>query len=418
MTGGERVATDEVGRALADAIATERLRIVASLIRTTGDWDLAEDAVSDAAERALLHWPKDGIPDNPAAWLTATARRRAIDVLRRADVERAKLAELTAEEALTDRTEVDRTEGMPDLSPMTDDRLRLIFTCCHPALPLDARVALTLKVVSGLPTGAIGRAFLTSEATMGQRLLRAKTKIANAGIPYRVPPDDVLPERLDGVLAVLYVVFTEGYATAAHELAEEAIRLGRLLMTLMPDAGEARALLSLMLLQHSRREAREVDGERVTLEQQDRSLWDLAAIDEGLRLRPPPSSPRGGYAVQADIAAVHAMAADADDTDWAAIVDLYDELLALIPSPVVALNRSIAVGMSEGPLAGLAYLEDVADDPKLVDHYLVAAARGDLLARAGLHEEAVIALGRAADLAPTDQERRQLTQRAAELRRG
>ncbi|MCW2801696.1 MAG: polymerase subunit sigma-24 [Aeromicrobium sp.] len=411
MTGGERVTADEVGRALADAIAAERLRIVATLIRTTGDWDLAEDAVSDAAERALLHWPQDGIPDNPAAWLTATARRRATDVLRRADVERAKLAELAAEQSLTD------TEGMPDMSPMTDDRLRLIFTCCHPALPLDARVALTLKVVSGLPTEAIGRAFLTSEATMGQRLLRAKGKIAHAGIPYRAPSDDLLPERLDGVLAVLYLVFTEGYATTARDLADEAIRLGRLLVNLMPDADEARALLSLMLLQHSRRDAREVDGERVTLERQDRSRWDHAAIDEGLRLRQPPSAPRGAYAMQADIAAVHAVAADADDTDWPAIVNLYDELFVLVPSPVVALNRSIAVGMSEGPLAGLAHLEDIADDPKLVDHYLVAAARGDLLARAGLHKEAVIAIERAAELAPTDQERRQLSDRAAELRR-
>jgi RNA polymerase sigma-70 factor (ECF subfamily) len=411
MTGGERVATDEVGRALADAIAAERLRIVATLIRTTGDWDLAEDAVSDAVERALLHWPADGIPDNPAAWLTATARRRAIDILRRADVERAKLADLANEEALTDHT-----EGMPKMSPMTDDRLRLIFTCCHPALPLDARVALTLKVVSGLPTEAIGRAFLTSEATMGQRLLRAKRKITHAGIPYRVPTDDVLPERLDGVLAVLYLVFTEGYATTAHDLADEAIRLSRLLVALMPEADEARALLSLILLQHSRRNAREVDGERVTLEHQDRSRWDRAAIDEGLRLRPDPGASRGGYAVQADIAAVHAVAVDADDTDWAAIVNLYDELLRLNPSPIVALNRSIAVGMSEGALAGLAYLEDVADDPKLVDHYLVAAARGDLLARAGLDAEAVMAIERAADLAPTDQERRQLIQRAEELR--
>jgi RNA polymerase sigma-70 factor (ECF subfamily) len=413
MPGGERVTTDDVRRALADAIVEQRLRIVATLIRTTGDWDLAEDAVSDAAERALVRWPQDGIPDNPAAWLTTTARRRAIDVLRRADVERAKVADLAAEEALAPHP-----EGLPDMSPMTDDRLRLIFTCCHPALPLEARVALTLKIVAGLPTDAIGRAFLTSEATMGQRLLRAKGKIANAGIPYRVPSDDLLPARLDGVLAVVYLVFTEGYATGAHHLADEAIRLGRLLANLMPDADEPRALLALMLLQHARRDAREVDGERVTLEHQDRSLWDRAAIDEGLRLRPPPGPSRGPYAVQADIAAVHSLAAHAHDTDWATIVDLYDELLALTGSPVVALNRSIAVGMSEGPLAGLAHLESVSDDPRLVDHHLVAAARGDLLARAGLHEEAVIAIERAAELAPTDQERRQLTRRADELRRG
>jgi RNA polymerase sigma-70 factor (ECF subfamily) len=409
MTDGERATADDVGRALADAVAEQRLRIVATLIRTTGDWDLAEDAVADATERALTRWPQDGIPDNPAAWLTTTARRRAVDVLRRADVERTKLAELAAEEALT--------EGLSDMTPPNDDRLRLIFTCCHPALPLDARVALTLKVVSGLSAEAIGRAFLTSEATMGQRLLRAKNKITHTGIPYRVPTDELLPERLDGVLAVLYLVFTEGYATTTHDLADEAIRLARLLVALLPEADEARALLSLMLLQHARRDARELDGERITLEHQDRSRWDRAAIDEGLRLRPPRDGSRGGYAVQADIAAIHAMAAEAEDTDWAAIVNLYDELLALIPSPVVALNRSIAVGMSEGPLAGLAHLEDIADDPLLADHHLVAAARGDLLARAGLREEAVIAIERAAELAPTDQERRQLTQRAADLRR-
>ena len=219
MADDERLATDDVRRALAVATSAQRLRIVASLIRTTGDWDVAEDAFADAAERALVRWPRDGIPDNPAAWLTTTARKRSIDVLRRADVERAKLADIA-----TDRARAHPESGS-EMSPVTDDRLRLIFTCCHPALPLDARVALTLKVVSGLPTDAIGRAFFTSEATMSQRLLRAKRKIANAGIPYCVPSDGLLPERLDGVLAVLYLVFTEGYATGAHELAEEAIGL-------------------------------------------------------------------------------------------------------------------------------------------------------------------------------------------------
>jgi RNA polymerase sigma-70 factor (ECF subfamily) len=407
MTAGERAAVDDVRRALADAMAEQRLRIVASLIRTTGDWDLAEDAVADAAERALLTWPRDGIPDNPAAWLTATARRRAIDVLRRAQVERGKLADLAALEELT--------ETSSDVSPMGDDRLRLIFTCCHPALALEARVALTLKVVSGLPTEAIGRAFLTSEATMGKRLLRAKNKIAQAGIPYRVPTDD-LAERVDGVLAVVYLVFTEGYATGAHSLADEAIRLGRLLVALMPGSDETRALLALMLLQHSRRDAREVDGERVTLEQQDRSRWHRAEIDAALDLLRRSWTVRGPYAVQADIAAVHATAPSADETDWPAIVALYDELLDLAPSPVIALNRAIAVGMSDGPLAGLAALESAADDPKLAGHYLVAAARGDLLTRAGLHDEALIALEQAIELAPTEPERRQLEQRAAELR--
>jgi RNA polymerase sigma-70 factor (ECF subfamily) len=403
-----RAATDDVARALADAIADQRLRIVASLIRTTGDWDLAEDAVSDAAERALQSWPRDGIPDNPAAWLTATARRKAIDVLRRAQVERGKLADLAAYEEVT--------EMDTDLSPMDDDRLRLIFTCCHPALPLEARVALTLKVVSGLSTEAIGRSFLTSEATMGQRLLRAKNKIAHAGIPYRVPTDDVLPERIDGVLAVVYLVFTEGYATAARSLADEAIRLGRLLVDLMPRSDETRALLALMLLQHARRDAREVDGERVTLEHQDRSRWHRREIDEALTLMRRRSTVRGPYAMQADIAAVHTSARSADETDWPAIVATYDELAQITDSPIVALNRAIAVGMSDGALAGLAALESTAEDPRLSDHHLVAAARGDLLSRAGLPDEALVAVERAIQLAPTEQERRQLEQRAAELR--
>src|SRR4051794_5718316 len=256
-------------------MAGERLRIVASLIRTTRDWDLAEDAVADAAERALLTWPRDGVPRNPAAWLTTTATRRALDVIRRAGTERTKVAELAAQ------PDVDQQGGdQPmDTGVLTDDRLRLVFTCCHPALSLESRVALTLKVVSGLPTEAIGRAFLTSEATMGQRLLRAKNKIAQAGIPYRVPTDD-LAERIDGVLAVVYLVFTEGYATTAHTIADEAIRLGRLLVALLPDSDETRAPLALMLLQHARRDAREVDGERVTLEHQDRSRWHRDEIDE------------------------------------------------------------------------------------------------------------------------------------------
>ena len=398
----------DVRVALAGALAAERLRIVATLIRTTGDWELAEDAVADAAERALQRWPTDGIPDRPAAWLTTAARRRAIDVLRRRETERSKLTELAMN---------DDHDDPPITAPhgIEDDRLRLIFTCCHPALSMEARVALTLKVVSNLSTEAIGRVFLTSENTMGQRLLRAKRKIANAGIPYRVPPPEALAERLAGVLAVIYLVFTDGYSTRDDDLATEAIRVGRLLVELMPDSGEAGGLLALMLLQHSRHSARLVDGELVTLEDQDRSRWDTGMISEAQMLlhRDRDRARRGPYRIQAELAAVHASALDAASTDWLRIVALYDDLMAIHPTPIVALNRAIAVGMSDGPLAGLRAIDAVA--PDLPDLHLVPAARGELLARAGRTDESRIELGRAIDLAPTDQECRQLARRRDEL---
>ena len=401
---------DEAGRpqrALAEAMAAERLRIVAALIRTTGHWELAEDAVADAAERALRRWASDGVPENPAAWLTTTARRRAIDLLRRRGTESNKLSEVVIDE---------RQHELPESThhPIEDDRLRLIFTCCHPALSMEARVGLTLKVVANLSTAAIGRVFLTSENTMGQRLLRAKQKIANAGIPYRVPPVEALPERLDGVLAVIYLVFTEGYAaTTDDDLAAEAIRLGRLLAELMPDSDEVHGLLGLMLLQHSRRAARLVDGELVTLEDQDRSRWDIEAVGEALALAADGRSGRGPYRIQADLAAVHATALDAGSTDWLQIVALYDELLAIHPSPVVALNRAVAVGMSDGPLAGLQAVDAVAAE--LADFHLVPAARGELLARAGRTPEARRELERAIMLAPTELERRQLVRRLGRM---
>jgi RNA polymerase sigma-70 factor (ECF subfamily) len=398
-----------VGRALTDALAAERLRIVATLVRTTGDWDLAEDAVADAVERALQRWPDDGVPENPAAWLTTTARRRAIDLIRRANAERRRLAEMGALEELRGP---DRSTEAPSVD---DDRLRLVFTCCHPALPMEARVALTLKAVSGLSTAAIARTFLTTEATMSQRLLRAKRKISNAGISFRVPSASMLSERLDGVLAVIYLVFTSGYAGSARELADEAIRLGRLLVELMPDSDEARGLLGLMLLHHARREARTVGDELITLEHQDRSRWDAEAIAEALALAQPPGNTRGPYRVQADLAAVHATANDVTDTNWPAIVGLYDELLRLMPSPIVELNRASAVGMSDGPLAGLAALDAVAKEPKLAGYHLLPAARADLLARAGLRAEAVLSLDEAMALAPTGQETRQIARRRTEL---
>jgi RNA polymerase sigma-70 factor, ECF subfamily len=399
----------QVHEALAAVLDAERLRIVATLIRTTGSWEVAEDAVADAAERALKRWPAHGIPDNPAAWLTTTARHRAIDVLRRSNTERAKLAHI----AMHDQPADDST---PASGPIDDDRLRLVFTCCHPALSMDARVALTLKVVSNLSMAAIGRVFLTTDNTMGQRLLRAKRKIANAGIPFRVPPADLLRERLDGVLAVIYLVFTVGYSAAADDdLAAEGIRLGRLLVELMPDSDEVRGLLALMLIQHARRGARLVGDELVTLEDQDRSRWDTDAISEALSLSHPPDSERGPYRIQADLAAVHAVSLDAASTDWLRIVAFYDELMAVHPSPVVALNRAVAVGMSDGPLAGLDALERVA--PELPDFHLVAAARADLLARAGRTAEARVEFDRAIDLAPSEPERRQLTRRRAQLDR-
>ena len=396
----------DVHRALSEALATERLRIVASLIRTTGDWDLAEDAVADAAEKALQRWVLDGIPDRPAAWLTTAARRRSIDVLRRRDNEQSKLAEI----AVTDQpADAPATSGGID-----DDRLRLVFTCCHPALSMEARVGLTLRVVSNVSMDAIGRLFLTTENTMGQRLLRAKRKIANAAIPYRVPPPEALPERLDSVLAVIYLVFTEGYAAASDDdLAGEAIRLGRLLVELMPESDEARGLLALMLIQHSRRAARLVDGELVTLEDQDRSRWDTDAITEGLRILAVTGAARGPYRIQAELAAEHGTALDAAGTDWPRIVALYAELHAIHPSPVVGLNRAIAIGMCDGPLAGLRAIDAVATE--LPDHHLVHAARGDLLARAGMHDDARRELNRAIELAPNEQEQRQLARRRDDL---
>ncbi len=403
---------EPVARALAEAMATERLGIVASLIRTTGDWDLAEDAVADAAERALRRWPIDGVPDNPAAWLTTTARRRAIDLIRRATTERAKLTEIALTDELRDSSPADA-----NMTFSNDDRLRLIFTCAHPALAMEARVALTLKVVAGLSTEAIASAFLTSEATMGQRLLRAKRKIAHAGIPYQVPPADALPERLDGVLATVYLIFTSGYARSAGDLAEEAIRLGRLLVRLLPYSDESRALLALMLLQHARRDARTVHGELVTLEEQDRSRWDRAMIDEALALLAWSAGNRGPYRVQAELAAVHATAQDAAATDWTRIVRLYEELLELAPSPVVALNRAIAVGMADGPLTGLAALDELGDEPRLAGYHLLPAARADLLSRAGQQPDAIRVLEQAIALAPTEPERRQLTRRRDELLR-
>ncbi len=397
-----RTQTD-VGQAVAGAGAESYPRIVAALIRITGDWTLAEDCAQEALTQALERWPRDGVPANPGGWLMTVARNRAIDVLRRATVERRKLRDLAL---LTEPVAGQREEEV------VDDRLRLIFTCCHPALALEARVALTLRTVAGVPAGDIARAFLVTESAMTRRLTRAKTKIAAAGIPYRVPTGPALAERLPGVLAVLYLLFTRGYdADGEPAFADEAIRLARLLTALMPGEPEVAGLLALCLLQHSRRAARRgADGELRTLDQQDRSRWDHAAIAEALALLP---STAGPYAVQARIAACHTTT----PTDWPAVAGLYDQLYRLLPTPVVGLNRAVAHGYAGGPAAGLRLLAEARAGGGLDGYPYAVAAEADLTARAGDTARAVTLFEQAAAAAPTEPERRALLARAEELAR-
>ncbi len=373
--------------------------MVSTLIRVTGDWSLAEDCAAEAFESALTVWERDGVPRNPGAWLTTVAKNRALDGLRRAAVLDRKLKEVAA------MTELEHLD--PERPDFPDDRLRLIFTCCHPALPLESRVALTLRTVGGLTTEQIARAFLVSASTIAQRIVRAKRKITEAGIPYRAPDAELLPERLGGVLAVLYLAFNEGYTTRS-EVADEAIRVTRALTELLPGEPEVLGLLALMLFQHSRRDARERGGMLLTLEEQDRALWDADAINEARTLLARAARVRrpGPYQLQAAIAAAHATAPTADATDWPVIVGLYDRLLAYTSSPVVALNRAIALGMAEGPAAGLAALDDVAD--ALGDYPLLPAARADLLRRAGRWDEAAAEYAAAIAVASGDAERRAL----------
>ena len=408
----------EVEAAVAKAFREEWGRIVATLIRTTGDWDLAEECAQEAFARALETWPRDGIPRRPGAWLTTTARNRALDRLRRKTTGAAKLQEV----ALVSHSDEPGYDAN-DESGIRDDRLRLIFTCCHPALPLEARVALTLRTLAGLSTAEIARAFLVSETTMAQRLVRAKRKIRNAGIPYRVPPAHLLAERTGGVLAVLYLLFNEGYAATAgadlvrEGLSAEAIRLGRTLARLMPDEPEALGLLALMLLHDARRAGRVDDaGDLVTLEDQDRASWDQNKIGEGVRLLDAALRRRrtGPYQLQAAIAACHATAAEAADTDWDEIAGLYGLLVRIAPSPVVELNRAVAVAMSEGPAAGLALVEELEASGKLAGYHLLPATRADLLRRLERPAESAASYREALELAATDAERRYLARRLAE----
>ncbi|MBQ1106336.1 DUF6596 domain-containing protein [Streptomyces sp. 404i] len=428
---GEGVSPGE-GRVAAEAVEAvfreERGLLLASLVRRFGDLDLAEEVTSEAIEAALRHWPAEGVPARPGAWLLTTARRRAVDRLRRDQAYAARLAVLAAD---AERAE---PAPAPDVSgsgfgsglgsdELPDERLQLFFTCAHPALAAEDRTALTLRCLAGLTTPEVARAFLVPTATMAQRIVRAKKKIREARIPFRVPGPDELPGRLPGVLQVVYSVFTEGYAASSGprlqrlDLAEEAIRLARILRRLLPAERESAGLLALLLLVHARRDARTgPGGEPVLLEDQDRGRWDRPMIEEGraLVVRALTGGPAGPYGVQAAIATLHDEATDVAATDWPQIVALYDVLLTLTPSPVVEVNRAVAVAMRDGPGAGLALLDALAGEPRLRAYPPYVVARGDLLGRLGRDGEAAAAYREALELAGTEPERAALRRKLGE----